>query len=72
MITYEGGSFYSPRRDSDRFKAWRVGVPYILRYYPASPELCYLATRIVDLYLTQLMADHKYKKKQDDNGNEFY
>lgn len=63
-------SFYNPKKDEDRFKEWRVGVPYILRSYPQSPELCYLATRAVDLYLTQLMAGHKYKKQDDDD--EFY
>tara|TARA_R110000823_G_C15502598_1_gene453351 strand:+ start:165 stop:386 length:222 start_codon:yes stop_codon:yes gene_type:complete len=62
--------FYNPERDSDRFKDWRIAVPYILRYYPESPELCYLATRIVDLYITQLMADHKYKNKSDNNNQD--
>ena len=62
-------TFYSPNRDADRFKGWRIAVPYILQENPDAPERCHLATRIVDLYITQLMAEHKVTLKTKSNNN---
>ena len=41
-------------RRNDNRTVWRMNLPMLLTEYPFSPELCWNATKIVDLWMVKL------------------